>query len=38
MDERIEFIETQMNAELDCEDFDYEPEIPAKIIEMAGVE
>lgn len=38
MDERIEFIETQMNAEFDCEDFDYEPEIPGKIIEMAGVE
>ena len=38
MDERIEFIETQMNAELDCDYFDYTPEIPAKIIEMAGVE
>ena len=38
MDERIKFIETQMNAEMDCDYFDYIPEIPKKIIEMAGVE
>ena len=38
MDERIEFIETQMNAEMDSDYFDYIPDIPAKIIEMAGVE
>ena len=38
MDERIKFIETHMNAKLDCDYFDYIPDIPKKIIEMAGVE